>query len=83
MAQAGLGRGRPWPLRRNEHRQIWPSGTAFAAGDTLRLVIQGSDIYRYPEPLVYARHEATVNVGRHVIHAGGEWDSFLLVPIVP
>jgi uncharacterized protein len=63
--------------------EIWPSGTAFAAHETLRLVIQGSDIYRYPEPLVYARHESTVNVGRHSVHAGGEWDSYLLVPVVP
>jgi predicted acyl esterase len=63
--------------------EIWPSGTAFAAHEALRLVIQGSDIYRYPEPLVYARHESTVNVGRHSVHAGGEWDSYLLVPVVP
>jgi uncharacterized protein len=47
---------------------IWPSGTSFAAGDGLRLVIQGSDIYRYPEPLVYMRPEASVNHGRHAIH---------------
>ena len=62
--------------------EIWPSGTTFVAGETLRLVIQGSDIYRYPEPLVYARHEDSVNVGAHTIHSGGERDSYLLVPIV-
>jgi predicted acyl esterase len=62
--------------------EIWPSGTAFAAGESLRLVIQGSDIYRYPEPLVYMRHEATVNQGRHFIHSGGSRNSYLLIPIV-
>jgi len=63
--------------------EIWPSGTTFAAGEKLRLVIQGSDIYRYPEPLVYARHEVTVNRGKHFIHAGGECQSWLLVPMMP
>jgi putative CocE/NonD family hydrolase len=62
--------------------EIWPSGTAFAPGESLRLIIQGSDIYRYPEPLVYCRHTATVNVGWHAIHSGGERASYLLVPIV-
>jgi predicted acyl esterase len=62
--------------------EIWPSGTTFAAGETLRLVIQGSDIYRYSEPLVYARHEERVNAGAHVIHSGGERDAYLLVPVV-
>jgi predicted acyl esterase len=62
--------------------EIWPSGTSFAAGERLRLVIQGSDIYRYPEPLVYTRHEDSVNSGRHAIHSGGARDSYLLVPVV-
>jgi predicted acyl esterase len=62
--------------------EIWPSGTTFAPGETLRLVIQGSDIYRYPEPLVYTRHQDSVNAGGHIIHSGGERDSYLLVPIV-
>ena len=63
--------------------EIWPSGTRFEAGARLRLLIQGTDIYQYPKPLVYARHENTVNKGRHVIHTGGEFDSHLLIPIVP
>jgi predicted acyl esterase len=63
--------------------EIWPSGTRFESGETLRLVVQGTDIYQYPKPLVAARHEHTVNRGHHVVHAGGGWDSHLLVPIVP
>jgi uncharacterized protein len=63
--------------------EIWPSGTTFLPHEKLRLVVQGSDIYRYPEPLVYARHEASVNQGQHVIHAGGQYESYLLIPIVP
>jgi hypothetical protein len=63
--------------------EIWPSGTRFAAGERLRLVVQGTDINKYPKPLVYARHEDTVNRGRHTVHTGARFDSYLLVPIVP
>jgi len=51
-------------------------------GETLRLVVQGQDIYRYPRPLIQARHDDLTNRGRHVIHTGGEYDSHLLVPVL-
>lgn len=63
--------------------EIWPSGTRFEAGESLRLVIQGSDIYIYPKPVMCDRHEQTVNQGPHVIHTGGQYDSHLLVPVIP
>lgn len=63
--------------------EIWPSGTRFEAGEKLRLVVQGRDVYRYPKPVMADRHEATVNRGEHVVHAGGKYDSHLLVPVVP
>lgn len=65
--------------------EIWPSGTRFAAGETLRLVIRGDDINRYSKDVapVYFRHEASVNKGRHTIHLGGPYDSHLLVPVIP
>jgi len=62
--------------------EILPSGTRFGPGETLRLVIQGQDIYRYPRPLIQARHDDLVNRGRHVIYSGGEYDSHLLVPVL-
>jgi len=63
--------------------EIWPSGTLFKAGERLRVVLQGSDIYVYPKPVMCDRHEQTVNRGHHVIHAGGKYDSHLLVPVIP
>jgi hypothetical protein len=63
--------------------EILPSGTRFAAGETLRLVVQGRDIYRYPRPLIQAFHDDSVNRGQHVIHTGGRYDSYLLVPCAP
>ena len=50
----------------------------------MRLTLQGTDINRYPKDKVpvYFRHEASVNRGRHMIHTGGEHDSYLLVPVI-
>jgi predicted acyl esterase len=62
--------------------EIWPSGTIFHPGDTLRVLIQGSDIRKYDKQwAMYCRHEITVNQGQHVIYSGGEFDSHLLVPV--
>jgi uncharacterized protein len=61
--------------------EILPSGTVFEAGTTLRLVIAGRDFAKYPKPMLYARHEDTVNLGVHRIHTGGRFSSWLQVPI--
>jgi uncharacterized protein len=55
----------------------------FAPGETLRLVIQGTDIYRQPRPLVQTFHDDSVNRGPHLIHTGGRFDSHLLIPHAP
>jgi predicted acyl esterase len=62
--------------------EILPSGTRFAAGDVLRIRIKGRDIYSYPKPQLYMRHEDTVNAGRHVLHTGPNAGSYLLIPVV-
>ncbi len=74
-----LKRGVPVPVE----IEIWPSGTRFAAGEKLRVVVQGSDIYRYARWIVLARHLKTVNAGAHAIHTGGKYDSHLLIPVIP
>ena len=63
--------------------EIWPSGTLFRAGETLRLVVQGHDLHVYAENAFAQRHAYTVNTGRHILHAGGWYDSHLLVPVIP
>ena len=60
--------------------EILPSGTRFSAGETLRLVIAGRDLYDYQKPMLAMHHESTVNRGRHQIHTGPEHPSYLLVP---
>lgn len=62
--------------------EIWPSSTAFAAGEGLRLTVAGSDIH--PDPATeYYCHRPLVNAGDHVVHTGESYDSLLLVPVVP
>ena len=63
--------------------EIWPSGTVFRAGETLRLVIQGRDLNVYDENLFAQGHAFTVNSGRHILHTGGDRPSHLLIPVVP
>lgn len=63
--------------------EILPSGTRFAAGERLVLVIQGTDLKRYPKPLVFARHESAINRGPQVLHTGGRFASRLVIPVRP
>lgn len=58
--------------------EILPSSTLFRAGETLRLVVQGRDLFDHP----MLAHTRTVNEGRHTIHTGGDYDSHLLIPVV-
>jgi predicted acyl esterase len=60
--------------------EIWPSGTRFEAGDTLRLIIRGTDVY--PGAALW-RHIDTRNSGAHIVRTGGEFDSYLVVPTLP
>lgn len=62
--------------------EIWPSGTLFAAGEGLRLRIAGRDLRTYPKPLIYARHEDTVNRGAHRIWTGDDKQSWLQLPFL-
>jgi predicted acyl esterase len=84
----------PWLLHKRELRlkpgvpvpvdiEVWPSGTLFAKGEKLRVVVQGSDIYRYASWIRLAGHPETRNAGQHVIHTGGKYDSHLLIPVIP
>ncbi|MDJ0642916.1 MAG: CocE/NonD family hydrolase [Erythrobacter sp.] len=59
--------------------EILPSSTIFRAGETLRLVVQGKDLFEHPA----LAHGYPVNHGNHSIHTGGAYDSHLLVPVVP
>ena len=65
--------------------ELWPFSVKFAAGEMLRLVVAGADIYKKEEGLMlpFALHENTRNAGTHILHTGGERDSSLLLPFIP
>jgi predicted acyl esterase len=65
--------------------EIWASSTLFRAGERLRVLIKGSDVYPYPNRapgLPLALHEETRNRGAHRVRTGGTYDSHLLVPVI-
>ena len=59
--------------------EMCPSSTFFAAGESLQLIIASHDIVASP-PYIKSLEG---NFGRYVIHSGGVYDSFLLVPVIP
>jgi hypothetical protein len=62
--------------------QIWPMGVIFHPGQQLQLAIAGYDLSApgrgHDRPLAHAQ-----NKGNHIVHAGGRYDSYLLVPVIP
>lgn len=61
--------------------QLWPTGMVFHAGQQLQLVIAGYD-YMLSRPADRPL-ATTLNKGVHVLHTGGRYDSYLLVPVIP
>lgn len=61
--------------------EINPTSRIWHAGETLRLQIAGRYIRdsHWIEPLVWE----TDNAGEHVVHAGGRYESFLQIPVIP
>ncbi|WP_419962265.1 CocE/NonD family hydrolase [Psychrobacillus sp. BM2] len=66
--------------------EILPSSILLKSGESLVLVIKGSEIIIEDNPSGNTRrygHTETVNKGTHSVYAGGKYDSFLLVPVIP
>lgn len=65
--------------------EIWPFSARFAAGETLRLIVAGSDIYRREDGamLPFPLHQQTRNAGTHIVRTGGAFDSAILLPVIP
>lgn len=58
---------------------LLPSATFFSRGEALRLVVSGHEIVPLP-PFVKAN---ACNRGTHAVHVGGDFDSCLVIPVVP
>ena len=60
---------------------IRPLGILWHAGEQLRITIAGHDPSSSPFSMM-AKPE-TRNKGEHIIHTGGKYDSYLLIPSIP
>ena len=84
-AQPWLSHDDPQPLTPNEivpvEVEILPSSTLFRAGESLQVIVQGQDLFEHPS--LAHNHSDDVNQGTHTIHTGGQYDSHLLVPVIP
>ena len=58
--------------------EIHPSSTFFAAGESLALRIQSSELTGAGDII----HEDPVNFGEYAVHVGGSNDSYLLLPVI-
>ena len=66
--------------------EILPSSTYFKQGETLVVVIKGNEIIKgtsSPGLSTRYEHHETVNQGIHHVHTGGNYDSQLIIPIIP
>ena len=60
--------------------EVWPTSMVFKQGHRIRVDIQPRDgVGSAP----YTHYSADYNVGDNTIHAGGDKESYLLLPIIP
>ena len=59
--------------------ELLPSSTYFDAGESLRLVINGRDVFSN----TMHHHRELCNSGKHTIYTGGSYNSYLLLPVIP
>ena len=63
--------------------EILVSSTLFRKGESLRVVIQGHDFYKLTPKGPMIAHGPLRNSGRHIVRSGEQYDSHLLVPVIP
>ncbi|MCD8148799.1 MAG: CocE/NonD family hydrolase [Clostridiales bacterium] len=61
--------------------EIWPISRIWHKGQTLRITICG--VYDRGENWTFAEFPQYTNKGNHIIHTGGQYDSYLQVPVIP
>ena len=60
--------------------EIWPTSMVFRKGHRIRLDVQPRDGVGSQS---YMHYHADYNTGSNTIHAGGEHESYLLLPVIP
>jgi predicted acyl esterase len=60
--------------------EIWPHSRIWHKGQQLRVLVSGHYIREgWFEPFFWD----TNNKGKHIIHSGGKYDSYLQIPVIP
>ena len=59
--------------------ELYPSSTFFSAGESIQVILASDEIITSPP----YRKSALINNGLHVLHFGGQYDSFLQIPVIP
>jgi len=60
--------------------EIWPTSMVFKKGHRIRLDVQPRDGIGSQS---YMHYHADYNTGTNTVYAGGERESYLLLPIIP
>jgi predicted acyl esterase len=60
--------------------EIWPTSMVFKKGHRIRLDVQPRDGVGSQS---YLHYHADYNTGTNTIHAGGRYESYLLLPVIP
>ncbi|HZD90283.1 MAG TPA: CocE/NonD family hydrolase [Pseudolabrys sp.] len=60
--------------------EIWPTSMVFKKGHRIRLDVQPRDGVGSQG---YMHYHADYNSGRNTVHAGGPYESYLLLPVIP
>ena len=59
--------------------ELYPSSTFFTADESIQLILSADEIIPSPP----YKKSAVINSGNHVLHYGGKYDSYILVPKIP
>jgi predicted acyl esterase len=63
--------------------EIWPTNVVFQTGETLRLIVKGTQITNHPGSGFEIQYGPLNNAGAHVLYTGGQYNSHLLIPVIP
>ena len=61
---------------------IWPVGMVFGAGEGLMLRVSGHNMSLPEVEMMRLQEPVDENVGAQVVHTGGKYRSFLVVPVI-
>ena len=63
--------------------EIWPTNVVFEAGESLRVIVKGTQLTQHPGSGFEIQYGPLNNAGEHVLYTGGRYDSHLLIPVIP